>query len=65
MNAENQDQPATKRDLREALSEFKTYVVERENAFFWKIILLQVTLIGAISAGQWAVLTYTLQHWKP
>jgi hypothetical protein len=51
--------------LREALSEFKTYVVERENGFFWKIILLQVTLIGAISAGQWAVLTYTLQHWKP
>jgi hypothetical protein len=31
----DQDQPATKRDLREALSEFKTYVVDRENAFFF------------------------------
>lgn len=62
----NDDQPATKRDLREALSEFKAYVLDRESALLWKVIALQVTLIGAISAASWGMLFFVLQHlqWK-
>jgi hypothetical protein len=59
------DKPATKRDLREAFQELKTYVIERENALIWKVIALQVTLIGAIAAAQWAAITFVLTHWKP
>jgi hypothetical protein len=37
----NDDQPATKRDLREALTEFKTYVLDRVSALLWKVIALK------------------------
>jgi hypothetical protein len=59
------DQPATKRDLREAVQEFKTYVLDREAALIWKVIALQVTLIGAITGAFWGAITFTLTHWKP
>jgi hypothetical protein len=59
------DSPATKRDLREAIGELKTYIVDRENALIWKVIALQVTLIGAISGALWGAITFTLTHWKP
>ncbi len=60
------DRPATKRDLREAIQEFKTYVIDRESALIWKVLLLQVSLIGAIAAAQWAVFFFVMQHlqWK-
>jgi hypothetical protein len=60
----NDDQPATKRDLREAVQEFKTYVLDREAALIWKVIALQVTLIGAITGAFWGAITFTLTHWK-
>jgi hypothetical protein len=59
------EQPATKRDLREAVQEFKTYVLDREAALIWKVIALQVTLIGAITGAFWGAITFTLTHWKP
>lgn len=60
------DKPATKRDLRDAIAELKSWVLERESSLIWKVVALQVTLIGAISAAQWAVLFFLLQHiqWK-
>ena len=72
------DQPATKRDLELALQSFATrkdlelavqglreFVVNREASLIWKVIALQVTLIGAIAGAQWVALITLLQHWKP
>ena len=50
------DSPATKRDLDLAISELKQFVLDRETALIWKVIALQVTLIGAIAGAQWIVL---------
>jgi hypothetical protein len=65
MNETELDKPATKRDLREAVQELKTDVLERESALIWKVIALQITLIGAIAGAQWAAITWTMSHWKP
>ena len=74
MNDADLDKPATKRDLqnfvtkadlREAVQEFKNYVLERESGLIWKVIALQVTLIGAIAGAQWAAITWMMAHWKP
>jgi len=53
---------ATKADIRE----LKNFILDRENALIWKVIALQVTLIGAIAGAQWAALYLILQHlqWK-
>ena len=61
------DAPATKRDLLDAIAELKNYVLERESSLIWKVIALQVTLIGAIAGAQWAAFFLVLQHlqWKP
>ena len=59
------DQPVTKRDLILAISELKNFVIDRETALVWKVIALQVTLIGAIAGAQWVALITLLQHWKP
>jgi hypothetical protein len=58
-------QPITKRDLELAISELKSFVIERETALIWKVIALQVTLIGAIAGAQWVALITLLQHWRP
>jgi hypothetical protein len=55
------DRPATKADI-QALREF---VLERETSLIWKVIALQITLIAAISGGQWAAFIFVLQHYKP
>ena len=59
------DQPATKRDLQAAIAELKNYVLERESALIWKVMALQVTLIGAIAGAQWVAFAFVLTHWKP
>jgi hypothetical protein len=59
------DKPATKRDLREAIAEMHKFVLDREIGLMWKVIAVQVTLIGAISGGLWSAITFTLSHWKP
>ena len=59
------DQPITKRDLDGAIKSLREFVLEREAALIWKVIALQVTLIGAIAGAQWVALMTVLQHWKP
>jgi hypothetical protein len=61
----NGDQPITKRDLDSAIKSLREFVLEREAALIWKVIALQVTLIGAIAGAQWVALMTVLQHWKP
>jgi hypothetical protein len=53
--------PATKHDLDLAISELKQFVLERETSLIWKVIALQVTLIGAIAGAQWIVLVTFLK----
>jgi hypothetical protein len=65
MNNPEEQQPVTKRDLDVAIARLEKFVVDRESALMWKVIALQVTLIGAIAGGQWVVLITLLQHWKP
>lgn len=59
------DEPVTKRDLQLAVQGLREFVIEREAALIWKVIALQVTLIGAIAGAQWVALVTLLQHWKP
>lgn len=59
------NEPATKEDLKELELGIRNFVLEREAALIWKVIALQVTLIGAIAAAQWAAISFTLTHWKP
>ena len=61
----SEDQPVTKRDLDLAVSRLEKFVVDREAALIWKVIALQVTLIGAIAGGQWIAFVTLLEHWKP
>jgi hypothetical protein len=60
------DKPATKRDLDEAIGRMERFVLKREIGMLWKVILLQVTLIGAIAAANWGMLFFVFQHlvWK-
>jgi hypothetical protein len=43
------------------------FVLDREAALIWKVIALQITLIGAIAGAQWAAFFLVLQHlqWRP
>jgi hypothetical protein len=61
------ERPLTKRDLDEALTRMERFVLDREAALIWKVIALQVTLIGAIAGAQWAAFFLVVQHlqWKP
>lgn len=59
------DRPATKRDLDEAITRMERFVLDREVGMIWKVILLQVTLIGTIAAAQWGAITWMMQHWNP
>jgi hypothetical protein len=58
-------EPATKEDLDHAITRMERFVLDREAALIWKVMALQVTLIGAIAAAQWAAISFTLTHWKP
>jgi hypothetical protein len=51
----------TKHDLDFAISELKQFILERETALIWKVIALQVTLIGTIAGVQWIVLVTFLK----
>ena len=70
MNDADPDKPATKRDLQEAIdhafARMQNFVLEREASLIWKVIALQVTLIGAIAGAQWAAFFLVFQHlqWK-
>jgi hypothetical protein len=61
----NDEQVVTKDYLDAKLNELKQFVLDRETALIWKVIALQVTLIGAIAGAQWVALITLLQHWKP
>lgn len=64
----NDDKPITKTDLESALehaiTRMERFVLDRESALIWKVIALQVTLIGAIAGAQWAAITWMMAHWK-
>lgn len=62
---ENYDAPATKRDLAIAIDALRNFVLDREASLIWKVIALQVTLVGAIAGAQWAAITWAMAHWKP
>lgn len=61
------DKPATRVDLENAITRMERFVLDREAALIWKVIALQVTLIGAIAGAQWAAFFLVLGHlqWKP
>ena len=63
------DKPATKTDVENAINsaieKMRNFVLDREASLIWKVIALQVTLIGAIAGAQWAAITFVLTHWKP
>ena len=61
MSEDPLDQPATKRDLQEAVRELRIFILDRENALIWKLL----TLVLIIAAGQWAAVLTLIQHWKP
>jgi hypothetical protein len=60
----NQDQPATKRALNEALPQTRHSVPGKENASIWKAIALQVALIAAMAAAQWLAFAFHILHWR-
>jgi hypothetical protein len=57
---ENQSQPVTKADLHQAIVELERFVVDREASMIWKVVLLQVTVIGAIASAQWVAFSAQL-----
>jgi hypothetical protein len=61
MSEDPLDQPATKRDLQEAVRELRIFILDRENALIWKLL----TLVLIIAAGQWVAVLILVQHWKP
>jgi hypothetical protein len=69
MNEKEEQQLITRQYLDAKLdakfNEVKQFVLDRETALIWKVIALQVTLIGAIAGAQWVALITLLQHWKP
>jgi hypothetical protein len=68
MNEKEEQQLITRQYLDAKLdakfNEVKQFVLDRETALIWKVIALQVTLIGAIAGAQWVALITLLQHWK-
>lgn len=60
-NPNDDDKPATKRDLELAFHELREFVLERETALTWRLIGLVLALI----AGQWIATYAMIQHWKP
>ena len=61
MSEDPLDQPATKRDLQDAIRELRLFILDRENALIWRLL----TLVLIIAAGQWAAVITMLSHWKP
>jgi hypothetical protein len=55
------DKPATKQDLEKAITRLERFVLERETAMVWKVLLLSLTLLGA----QWTAISWMMAHWKP
>jgi hypothetical protein len=68
--SDDSDKPATKADVENAINsaikDMRTFVLDRESSLIWKVIALQVTLIGAIAAANWAAFLLVMQHlvWK-
>jgi hypothetical protein len=55
------DQPATKRDLRDAIAKMENFVLRREITLYWRFLTLGLALLAA----QWAAITWMMAHWKP
>lgn len=48
-----------------SIERMKVFILDRETALIWKVIVLQVILIGVIAGAQWAAFAFIIQHWKP
>jgi hypothetical protein len=61
VNDNDQDKPATKRDLHEAIQQMESFVLKREISLYWRFLTLGLALLAA----QWAAITWMMAHWKP
>ena len=59
------DQPATKRDLKDAIADLKIYILDRETALTWRIILLAFAIVTSMCGAQLGIFIFVLGHWKP
>jgi hypothetical protein len=64
--------PATKADLERLEHKIdliepniRNYILERENGMIWKLITLQLAVVGGIAAAQFGLIYFILTHWKP
>jgi hypothetical protein len=65
-------EPATKEDIKELEHKIeslelniRTFVLERETALVWRVITLQLAVVGGIAAAQFGLIYFILTHWKP
>jgi hypothetical protein len=58
------DEPITKRDLEQSVTEIKNFVLERETAMVWRVITLQLAVVGGIAAAQFGLIYFILTHGK-
>jgi hypothetical protein len=53
------------RDLAHAIQDIRVFVLERETALVWRVITLQLAVVGGIAAAQFGLIYFILTHWKP
>jgi hypothetical protein len=69
------NEPATKEDLEKLEHRIehkienlelaiKNFVLDRETALVWRVITLQLTVVGGIAAAQFGLIYFILTHWK-
>jgi hypothetical protein len=65
-------EPATKEDIKELEHKIeslelniRSFVLERETALVWRVITLQLAVVGGIAAAQFGLIYFILTHWKP
>jgi hypothetical protein len=53
------------RDLTHATQDIRVFVLERETALVWRVITLQLAVVGGIAAAQFGLIYFILTHWRP
>ena len=43
----------------------RNFILERETALVWKVIILQLAVVGGIAAAQFGIIYFILTHAKP
>jgi len=62
MNDENQ--PATKGDLRLLEHRLREFILDRESALTWRVIGLCFLVTATLCGGQLTVFIFMLSHWR-